>query len=173
MRFLTVFAALLVLSSASAASRAQDQSAPRYSLKQDQADTGSNIRRDVVAGSVIPLDKRYSELTPEQQAFVKSQYEQLGPNDEPPFPIDGLGPIYKAIAAAQQKLLVSGNLTVAVEVNNQGEATSVSVLRSPDPQMVKFVASVLMLQKYKPASCGGIPCKMQFPFRITFQTRSP
>lgn len=171
LHFLALIAAIAVLSPASSALHAQDQNAPRYTIKQDQADTGSNIKRDLVSGSAIPLNKRYSELTPEQQAVVKAQYQHMGPNDEPPFPLNGLGPIYEAIATAQQKLLVTGDLTLAVDIDSQGDATSVSVLRSPDPEMVKFAAAVLMNQKYKPASCAGVPCKMQYPFRITFQTR--
>jgi hypothetical protein len=122
-----------------------------------------------VSGSVLPLNKRYGELSAEQQAYVKAQYESIGPNDEPPFPLDGLGPIYKAIADGQQRFLVAGSMSLAVEINGQGDATSVSVLQSPDPGLTKFVASVLMFQKYKPALCDGTPCTMQFPFRITFE----
>jgi len=172
MRFHDLLTVALVLSFASTSNvvRAQDQR-PRYSLKQDQPDTGTSIKRGIATGSVVPFDKRYSELTPEEQASVKSLYEGLGPNDEPPYPLNGLAPIYNVIAAGQQKLLVTGNVTLAVEVDNQGDATSVSVLRSADPEMVKFVASVLMLQKYKPAMCNGSPCTMQFPFRISFDTR--
>ena len=172
MRHLILIVAFCAVCSVSNLTSAQEP-APRYSIKQDNADTGSNIRRDVVSGSVIPLNKRYSELTLEQQAQVRSQYESLGPNDEPPFPLDGLGPIYKSIAAAQQRLLVVGRLSVAVDISSQGEATSVSVFDSPDPQMVKIVASLLMAQMYKPALCDGTPCQMKYPFRITFQTRTP
>ena len=99
---------------------AQEQHLPRYSLRQDQADTGTNIKRDVVSGSVLPIDKRYSEFTSEEQAYVKSWYERMGPNDEPPFPLDGLRPIYSAMAAAQQKLLVTGSLSVAVGSEQSG-----------------------------------------------------
>lgn len=151
---------------------AQDQPRPQHSLRQDDPSTGTNIKRAIVMGGIVPYDKRYAELTPEQQAAVKALYEQLGPNDEPPFPVDGLAPIYKAVAAAQQKLQVTGGLTMAVQVDPQGDATSVEVLRSPDPRMVQFVAAVLMLQKYKPALCNGSPCTMQFPFRMEFR-RAP
>jgi hypothetical protein len=140
----------------------------RYSLREDQPITGMSIRRNIATGSAVPFEKRYSELTLEQQAAIKAQYEQLGPNDEPPYPVNGLAPIYRLIAAGQERLLVSGNLTLAVEVNSQGDPTSVSVMRATDPEMVKFVASVLLLQKYKPALCEGIPCTMQFPFRMAF-----
>jgi hypothetical protein len=76
------------------------------------------------ASGAITFDKRYSELTAEQKDRLKSQYERMGPEDEPPFPINGLGPIYTAIAAAQQKLMIEGALSVAVEVNSLGEAVS-------------------------------------------------
>ena len=149
---------------------ADSDSLPRYTLKQPDPWTGTNIRSEVASGT-MPFDKRYSELTAEQKGRLKSQYERMGPEDEPPFPINGLGPIYKAIAAAQQKLLVEGTLSVAVEVNSLGEAVSVSVFQSSDPKMTQFVAAVLMKEPYKPALCGGSACTMQFPFRMNFQTR--
>lgn len=154
---------------ASAWSADADQK-PRYALKQPEASTGTNIKKEVASGTV-PFDKRYSELTPEQQGQLKSQYESMGPEDEPPFPANGLGPIYRAIAAAQQKLLVEGSLSVAVEVDSLGHAVSVSVLRSSDPKMTQFVAAVLMNEPYKAALCTGAPCTMQFPVRMQFQTR--
>lgn len=158
----------LLLSVAATTLHAQDHPRPAYSLRQDDPSTGTNIKRAIVMGGSVPYDKRYAELTPEQQAAVKALYEQLGPDDEPPFPVDGLAPILKAAAAAQQKLQVTGGLTMAVQVNPQGEATSVEVLRPVDPRMVQFIAAVLMLQKYKPALCNGSPCTMQFPFRMEF-----
>lgn len=172
MRFLALLCLPLLLSFTGGNLHAQDQPRPQHSLRQDEPSTGSNIKRAIVMGGTVPLDKRYAELTSEQQAAVKALYEQIGPDDEPPFPADGLAPIFKAVAAAQQKLQVSGSLTMAVQVNPQGEATSVDVLRSVDPRMVQFVAAVLMLQKYKPALCSGSPCTMQFPFRMEFR-RAP
>ena len=171
MRFIATALVLLPLALQSGAAQAIDDIRPRHSLKQDQPEIGTNIKRDIVSGSVVPLDKAYAQLSREEQEYVKSQYEQMGPNDEPPFPLNGLRPIYKMIAAGQQKLLVTGNMSFAVNVNGQGEATSVSVFESPDPEMTKFAASVLMLQKYKPALCNGAPCTMQFPFRIAFEKR--
>jgi hypothetical protein len=149
----------------------------RYAIKQDQPLTGSNIRRDRITSS-LPLDKRYSELTNEQQDDVKSQYEQMAENDEPPFPVDGLGPLYKAISEAHKYLLrahyglgVDGPLTLYVEVDSQGNATSVSAYQSPDPDMTKSAAAVAMLTRYKPAVCSGRPCAMDFPIRMQLTTR--
>ena len=148
--------------------RALQDDRPRYSLKQDGPATGSNIKRNAVGPSVIPMDKEYSELTPDQQRYVKSQYESMGPADEPPFPLGGLGSIFKAVSAAQKKLLVQGPLTMHVEIDSEGEPVSVSMYASPDPRMTQAVATILMLQKYKPARCNGQPCRMQFPFRTSF-----
>ncbi len=161
-------AAFAVLFNASAGSEETDQ-LPRYTLKQPELTTGTNIR-GTIASATIPFDKKFGDLTLEQQRQVRSQYERMGPEDEPPFPVNGLGPIYKTIAAAQQKLRVEGNLSVAVEVDSLGRALSVSVFQTTDPKMTQFVAAVLMKEAYKPAVCAGSPCTMQFPFRMHFQT---
>jgi hypothetical protein len=79
-----------------------------------------------------------------------------------------LRPILEACEKLQNKLLVRGKLTLAVNVNAAGNPVSVEVLRSPDMTMAKAMAAVLMLQKYKPAICKGSPCSMQFPFRMDF-----
>lgn len=144
--------------------------APRYSIREDVAETGSNIRRNIVTGS-IPFDKRYDELTPEQQALFKSQYQRLGPHDEPPFPANGLGRVYRAISVAQNVLLVQGTVSVFVEVNPKGEPESVSVFEAPDPKIARAVASILMLEQYKPALCDGTPCRMGFPVRVALELR--
>ena len=151
---------------------AADPAPARYSLKAELPEPGSFIRRANVKGSSVPFEKSYDQLTAEQQAMVKSVYEQLGPDDEPPYPLKGVAPIYKAIARGQDRILARGDLTIVVDVDAQGDATSVSVLRAPDDeQMVHFAARVLMLQKYKPGRCAGVPCSMQFPLRMTFDTR--
>ena len=171
MRFIAIALVFLPLLLQGVSAQTTDDGRPRYSLKEDQPGIGTNIKRDIVSGSVVPLDKTYAQLSRQERDYVRSQYEHMGPNDEPPFPLNGLQPIYKVIAAGQQKLLVTGSMTLVVDINSQGEATSVSVLESSDPEMAKFAASVLMLQRYKPALCNGAPCTMQFPFRIAFEKR--
>ena len=171
MRPLAIQFALTALLLPSGALLAADDPRPTYSLRQEAPSTGSNLRREIAGGSVVPVDKKYSELTREEQLLVKSQYDQMGPSDEPPFPLNGLAPIYKAIATGQNKFLATGNLVLFVSINEKGDATSVSVLSSPDPEMTRFAASVLLVEKYKPALCNGAPCAMQFPFRIALKTR--
>lgn len=37
--------------------------------------------------------------------------------------------------------------------------------------MATYVSSVLMLTKFKPAICGGVPCRMEYPFLYAFEIR--
>lgn len=168
MRLLFLLSPLLAMTIVNGVAHSQDQHTGEFAMRQDEADLGTNIKRKSVYGSRVPYDKRYAELTAEQQAYVKPEYEQLGPNDEPPYPLNGSGPIFSAISKAQGKLGTRGELIVYADIDSKGEATSISVLKSPDDEMTKFVASLLMMQKYKPALCNSVPCRMQFPFRMTF-----
>lgn len=162
---------LLFAMTALGACAAHAQDAPSgYTMKQDEPTLGTNIKRNVVTHSSLPPDKTYDQLTAEEQALLKGEYEHLGAADEPPFPLHGMRPIYKALAKVQQKLRVAGDLTMFVDIDSEGHAVSVSVLQSPDTQLTQAAASVLMLQDYKPALCEGKPCRMQFPLRMKFTT---
>jgi hypothetical protein len=146
---------------------AQAQETPhQYTLNQDIPETGTNITRAIVRGDRIPLNKRYSELTAEQQRELKSDYAQLHGADEPPFPIDGLAPISRAVANAQGIAFSDGELLALVDVDTQGNARSVSVVRSPNARVASLVTHVLTREKYKPAVCAGQPCAMQFRFHV-------
>jgi hypothetical protein len=141
-----------------------------YTLKQEQASVGTNLKRDIVKGGRVPFDKRYAELTPEQQAIIKSQYEQMGPNDEPPYPADGLAPVYKLFSLVQERTHATGYYSIAVEIDSQGKPTAVSFLKAEDDNVAKLLAQAALIQTYKPALCDGAPCAMQIPFRIAFNS---
>src|SRR5436853_287091 len=64
--------------------------------------TGSILKKDIRWDSPIPLNKTYGELTDEQKAALHKMYEKLGPNDEPPFPAEGMKPIFNAVKKAQR-----------------------------------------------------------------------
>jgi Gram-negative bacterial TonB protein C-terminal len=108
-------------------------------------------------------------LTADERQRVKSQYEAMAESDEPPYPLHGLHKIVEASVALQKKRSPRGQLVLAVTVNAAGDAISVEVLKSPDSETARAMAAVLMLEKYKPAVCKGVPCKMQFPFRINYR----
>lgn len=147
------------------AAHAQDP--PRYTLKERQATTGSFIARDTVTWS-IPLDKRYDQLTPEQKAMVRSVYVDMKPQDEPPFPVEGLGKMLEVMQEGTRKVRggVRGELYLIVHVSSAGDADSVEILRSPDERWGRFTAGVAMLTKYKPGICNGAPCAMEYAIRF-------
>lgn len=155
--------ALLVLPSSAQTSKSE------FGIREEEPRTGSMIKRYIVYGSALPVNKRYHEFTPEEKALLNQFYEKIEPGDEPPFPVDGLRPILEAVQKAQAKLLVQGDLILLVEVAANGEPTQVKAIGAPSPEMVNFAASLLLVTKFKPAICSGQPCKMEFPFRYNFR----
>ncbi len=143
----------------------------QFTIKESVPSTGSNIRRNAITAELVPLNKTYSELSPSEKAVIHGFYERLEPGDEPPFPAEGLKPLYETVGKAQEKLLASGQLILVAEVASTGEVTQVKALRSPDPRMTKVVAAALFATKFKPAVCSGNPCTMEYPFRFDFTVR--
>lgn len=165
LRTLTLATALAALAPVSLAQSEK----PEYGIKADQPETGSSIRRKLVEGSRIPVNKTYAQLTEAERNEVKGWYEAIPAGDEPPFPADGLRPLLEAFGKAQQRLLVTGELFLIATVDATGKVVAVKAIGAPSPEMVKFGASVLLLTKFKPAVCGGSPCSMDFPMRQTFR----
>ncbi|HEY8025083.1 MAG TPA: energy transducer TonB [Burkholderiaceae bacterium] len=159
-----IVTALLLLSTQAPAMA--DETVKEYTIKQATPSTGSNFRREIVKAGTIPLDKSYADLTPQEKAAVKSQYEHMGDADEPPFPINGLRPLYVALAQAheQYNLQYKGELLIYVNVDSTGKATSISIAKSPNPELSQSVANFMDLAKFKPASCNGKPCAQAFAF---------
>lgn len=143
------------------------QTPPQFGLKEDWR--GSVLRHYAVETSGIPINRRYDELTAEQKAIIHSWYEHMESGDEPPFPAEGLKPILDSVLGGRRFFYVTGELLLLATVSASGEVESVKVYRSPNEQMTTFVSSVLFLTEFKPAVCTGKPCRMEFPFTITFE----
>ena len=141
---------------------ATDPKSPHYEI---------DTARYAVTASAIPINRRYHELTTEQRAIISSWYEHIALGDEPPFPADGLQPIHDAIGQAQAKALVKGEMLLLATVNAAGDVEEIKMYRSPSKSMTTFVSGVLMLTKFKPALCGGRPCRMEYPFTFTFSVQ--
>ncbi len=141
-----------------------------FAVKEDTARTGSMIKRAAVTSKLIPLNKAYHELSTEQKNYLKSQYENMAENDEPPYPLDGPAKSYKALSDALKKLgAYRGKLSVLVDVNSEGVAENASILETPDDNLGVFAAKVMLIEKFKPALCAGKPCKMQYLFEISIR----
>jgi hypothetical protein len=143
-----------------------------YSLNGD-ARTGTLIPAKAVKNSPLPPDKTYDQLSDAEKNIVRSMYQNIPASDEPPFPLNGLKPIYMQIYAGQKAALVRGNLSLDVLIDSTGTPQSVSIYKSPDKDMATYVAIVLMHNKYKPGKCDGVPCKMAYRFDFNFSVDLP
>jgi len=136
--------------------------------------------KDVLAGSVlaqaiingpVPFDSTYAELTPEQKAVLFQEYESLSLGDEPPFPLYGVRHAIRPLIPFAETWNPVGPLVASVDVDSKGDAIAVTVYKSPDPQLTHLVSSALALEKYKPGTCQGQPCRMQYVLRLDFPDR--
>jgi hypothetical protein len=150
------------------ASHALSQELPKeeFAIRESIPQTGTSIRKDVAWSSAVPINRTYAQLRPEHRQVLHNFYERIEPGDEPPFPADGLKPLMLALWNAQSRYLAKGNLTVVADVDVTGTVTKVDAYEAPDPELTKLVASILLLTKFKPATCKGVPCRMQYPFAL-------
>ncbi len=132
--------------------------------------TGTILRKQLTWSSNIPLNKTWEQLTPEQKAELTSLYESMGPGDEPPFPLQGIRPVFNSIVKGQRIVRARGQLNMVVNVSPEGKAVEVidkgGVGGVNAREMTQFAQSVLLMTKFKPAICSGKPCKSQFPFQL-------
>lgn len=144
---------------------------PTYIIPQDQPSPGSNIVRPA-AYSEIPFDKRYEEFTNDELKVLREDYPKLGPNDEPPFPKDGLREIATQAIRLGRRTDMRGPLELGVRVDSKGVAQGVAVYKTTDGAIAKAVALQLMKSEYKPAKCDGRPCDGEYRFNVDFDQES-
>jgi hypothetical protein len=141
--------------------------------KQDRPPTGSNIRRDELPRSswTMPMEKTYDQLSPDDKNRLRRAYEEMADDDEPPYPLFGMGKAIEPISAVQGKILAEGLVLIYVRVDQSGDPISAKIVQAPKGEIGKAVAMVLMHTKFKPAKCGDQRCEMDFPFCIDFAVR--
>ncbi len=163
-----VLAAALSMPIPASAQASDDR--PVYKLKSEDPYTGTSIRHDLTV-STLPYNKTYAQLSEEDKLQLRSVYENMGPGDEPPFPLRGYKTLFKAMHTVQRKLMEKGDLVIVVNVDAEGNGTGVKVYKSPDPELTQVVSTLMILEKYKPALCKGQPCAMDFPLHLTFTVK--
>jgi hypothetical protein len=131
---------------------------------------GSILPQSIVTGPV-PFDSPYAALTAEQKAVLAQDYESLSPGDEPPFPLYGVRHLIRPLISFAENWNPVGSLVAAVEVDSKGDAVTVTVYKSPDPEITRIASSALAVEKYKPAECKGQPCRMEYLLRLDFSPR--
>lgn len=112
----------------------------------------------------------YASLSDAAKQRVRDRYEDLAADDEPPYPLEGMGALGKSFSEMIPTLQLEGTLFAAVEINEKGEATGVSFYSLPishagatEAEVRQTYALPLVHARYKPALCKGVPCAMAFP----------
>ena len=125
------------------------------------APTGSHIPVKL-ASSNVPFDKNYAELTDQQRAIVRADYEGLAATDVPPYPARGVEQILRPLSKAHRSLLAKGELLAIAMVDANGKVSEVSIYKTPSEHMTKLIAASLYQTEFTPATCGGEACAMEF-----------
>ena len=145
------------------------ESRAEYTIREDEAQVGSHIRRNRIEMREVALNLPYEKLSERDRANLHSWWESIPDGDEPPFPLKGLKPVFDGMLKAQNEFMVEGQLTLIATIDTKGEVEQVKAIGSPSPQMTLFAASLVGMTKFKPAICSGKPCKMDFPFSFDFK----
>ena len=137
-----------------------------HSVVQDKIAGNSRARWPVVKGVPVPPWKSYEQLTEEERKVIRSQYEDMPSSDEPPYPISGPKNIYLMVYEARVMFPALGLLYLLVDVDSTGKPVAVEVVETPNHRLAEYLKAELSKEQFKPAVCGGKPCRMQFPLRV-------
>lgn len=124
------------------------------------------IRRDMHGVASPALNKRYALLSEQEKRAAREEYDGMMPGDEPPFALHGLGHIRQLLLLVKDNAAEQGRLSMVVKVNSRGEVSAIEVLRSPSKLVTTIAARALMAEKFKPGICRGVPCAMEFAYRV-------
>ena len=147
-----------------AAAAANPLPPPRYAIT-GPPETGSHLPAKLGTYAVA-LNRRWADLPPDEQGIIKSYYEAMASGDEPPFPAEGLGTIIGAVVKLCAHRCKNGTVRVVATIDREGVAQTARVLEADQVKVGEFLAQVLLLERYKPAVCKGVPCQMDFPLFI-------
>ena len=75
---------LLTFAAAAVPSSLTAQTNPQYTVREEAARTGSNIRRDLTGSIDIAINRAYADLSAEDKARFRSNYDQLPTSDSSP-----------------------------------------------------------------------------------------
>lgn len=157
-------AAAFILSSV--ACLAQAQALPPKQFEFRVQEVGSHIAGTAGRAQGLPLNRRYAELDSSEKAVVRGQYEGIPAADEPPFPSEGLLPVFQAVQTGAGKLPSLGQLTLVADVDSSGRVRHVDTFGKADPEFARFAARVLAATPFKPGLCAGKACNMQFVLKM-------
>jgi hypothetical protein len=138
-----------------------------YALK-DMPRIGSHLASDRATGPVPPL-ATWAQLTEPQKNRIRAPYLALAHGDDPPYPLHGRRELSQIIQRLTEKHEgVLGRAAVLVTIGADGKAKNGSVYASTNPTLGTLILQAMMVQKYKPASCQGVPCEMGYALDLDY-----
>lgn len=140
---------------------------PRKQFEIRVEETGTRLGRAAIR-STLPLNRRYAELDASEKAVLRADYEGMPADDEPPFPADGLMPVFTAVKNGMDKLGALGTLTLVADVDSTGKVRHVDSFGKVDPDFARFASRVLAATQFKPGICAAKSCNMQYVLRLEF-----
>ena len=126
-----------------------------------------NQREPVFSGQQPAINANWTGLTLQQRRAVQTQYANMAPQDEPPYPQDGMGELLEDLRLTAEYLGVQGGLRLSVGIDANGSVGAVTVLDSPDPAFSRQVTAILSRTRFKAAVCNGQACAMDMPIHAS------
>jgi len=139
-----------------------------FRINNTETHVGSLIPRQTATSPVSGA--RWAELSDGERRIVKSRYKALEAGDEPPYPIEGMRPLFAALTKVSHvDWSFVGPVRMHVLVGADGKPKSVTTVGKLPPEAGKYLGSILMITTYKPAVCHGQPCDMIYPLVMNFE----
>lgn len=161
-------AAGLCLLVGAAQGQTQTQALPAKQFEYRVQEVGSHITGTAGRAEGLPLNRRYAELDAGEQARVRGHYDNMPAADEPPYPAQGLLPLFQAVQTGSGKQASLGLLTLVADVDGTGRVRHVDTFGKVDAEFARFAAQVLAATPFKPGLCAGRPCNMQYVLKMQF-----
>lgn len=96
--------------------------------------------------------------------ILRSYFENLNPEDTPPYPKKGLKQIYSPLIKGHKRIGGAGDLLVYAEINEKGGVNKVTVDESPTKKLADLATTVMFNTRFEIPTCDGDPCIMDFSF---------
>jgi hypothetical protein len=139
-----------------------------FRISNTENHVGSLIPRQTATSPVSGA--RWADLSDSERRIVKNRYKALEAGDEPPYPIEGMRPLFAALTkVGHVDASFVGPVRMHVLVGADGKPKSVTTVGKLPPEAARYFGSILMITTYKPAVCHGQPCEMIYPLVMNFE----
>lgn len=141
-----------------------------FRINNTETHVGSLIPRQTATSPVS--GGRWDELSEGERRIVRNRYKALEAGDEPPYPIEGMRPLFAALTkVGYVDSSFVGPVRMHVLVGANGKPKSATTVGKLPPEAGQYLGSILMITTYKPAVCHGQPCEMIYPMVMNFERK--